>query len=429
MKTAWIHANLLDGTENMVLRPDMTVVAENGKIVSIEKGGAAPADAKVYDLTGKYLLPGMINAHVHLPGSGKPRKKKMDAAKTAKRMMSNALTRRMLVNMCQDAAKMQLLSGVTTLRTVGGVGKIDTVVRDNIVSGRAIGPRVLASNNGVTVQGGHMVGSLAYPASSVEEAVAKVREVAAQKVDLVKLMITGGVLDAQKPGEPGMLRMSAEYVKACCDEAHRLGLKVAAHVESAAGLKVAAANGVDTIEHGAFLDEEDIAHMTERGAGLVATFSPLVPFLYADDALTNGGDLARLNSQVVADGMVQGFKTAMERGLPLGLGTDAGCPLVTHYDMWRELAYAKIFLNISAEKALFLGTLSTARLLGLGEVTGSIEPGKSADMIVANANPMESFRALARLDMVVSQGKVYAHPVVKKYPVVEEALDKALALL
>ena len=429
MKTAWIHASLLDGTENMTLRPDTTVVVEDGKIVEIAQGAPAPRGARVYDLAGKYLLPGLINAHVHLPGNGKPRKKKMDAAKTARLVMSTALTRKILVKMCQDAARMQLMSGVTTLRTVGGVGRADTIVRDRIASGRAVGPRVLASNNAVTVAGGHMAGSVAYAARSAEDAVAKVREVAAQGTDLIKLMITGGVLDAEKPGEPGLLRMPAEYVKACCDEAHRLGMKVAAHVESAAGAKVAAANGVDTLEHGAPLDQEDVANMLARRAGVVATFSPVVPFLYVDDALTNGDALSRLNSQVVADGMVQSAKLAMELGMPLGLGTDTGCPLVTHYDMWRELAYARKFLGISAAKALYLGTLSTARLLGLGEITGSLEVGKAADMIVSAANPLEDFRALSRLEMVVSMGKVYEHPTVKKYPVVEEALDKAMDML
>ena len=124
----------------------------------------------------------------------------------------------------------------------------DTIIRDRISKGEIDGPRILASNMAVSVPGGHMAGSLAYEATSARLASAYVRKISADKPDVIKLMITGGVLDARVKGEPGELKMPAEYVKAACDEAHKIGLPVAAHAESPEGVRVALENGVDTIE-------------------------------------------------------------------------------------------------------------------------------------------------------------------------------------
>ena len=168
--------------------------------------------------------------------------------------------------MCASYVKPELFSGVTTLRSVGGIQDLDAKLRDDINSGKRVGPRILAGNMAVSVPGGHMAGSLAYEATSAAEAAEYVREIAATKPDLIKLMITGGVLDATKKGEPGEMKMPADYVKAACDEAHRLGLPVAAHVESTEGVKVALENGVDTIEHGAKPDEEMIGLFKARSA-------------------------------------------------------------------------------------------------------------------------------------------------------------------
>ena len=170
-----------------------------------------------------------------------------------------------------------LYSGVTTIRSVGGVEDFDSRLRDDIAAGKKKGPRILAGNMAVSVPNGHMAGSLAYIAHSAEEAVEFVRKIAEDGPDLIKLMITGGVYDATVKGEPGVLRMPAEYVKAACDEAHKLGFHVAAHAESPEGIKIALRNGVDTIEHGAKPDDEMMALFKETGSALVATLSPAPP--------------------------------------------------------------------------------------------------------------------------------------------------------
>ena len=143
------------------------------------------------------------------------------------------------------------MSGVTTIRTVGGLGSFDTKLRDEINAGTKMGPRILAANEGISVPGGHMAGSVAVAADSIDTALKHLEQSEKEKVDLIKLMITGGVMDAKEKGVPGELKMSPEMVKVVCDKAHENGYLVAAHVESPQGVRVALENGVDSIEHGA----------------------------------------------------------------------------------------------------------------------------------------------------------------------------------
>jgi len=278
----------------------------------------------------------------------------------------------------------------------------------------------------VSVPGGHMAGSLAHEAHSAEEAAELVRLVAATKPDVIKLMITGGVLDAKKKGEPGELKMPAEYVKAACDAAHELGLKVAAHVESPEGMRVALKNGVDTIEHGAKPDEEIIALFKERGAAHVATLSPALPFALFERSIIGASEEQQFNGQIVFEGIIDCAKACLENDIPVGLGTDTGCPYITHYDMWREIYYFAKYCGVSNAFALYTGTLGNARILGMDAEIGSIAAGKCADMIVTKKNPLEDLSALRDVSMVVARGNIVDISGLKKYEAVERELDKFL---
>ena len=214
---------LLDGTEKMTPQTGRDIYIEGGRIGAVADAAARREGYEVVDLGGQYVLPGLINLHVHLPASGKPKKKASDPKKLVKLITANALTRRIGVKLCEGYAKTELLSGVTTIRTVGGVADFDTIIRDLAAQGKILSPRVVASNMAVSVPGGHMVGSLAYEAKTPEEAAAYVERIAAEKPDLIKLMITGGVLDAEVVGEPGVLRMQPARVKAACDKAPARG--------------------------------------------------------------------------------------------------------------------------------------------------------------------------------------------------------------
>ena len=426
MKYAFTNMHLLSGREDMKPQDGQAVLVDGEKIVDIVAESAIPAGYEKRDLGGRYLMPGLINLHVHIPGNGKPQKKPMDAKKSVKMMTSCGLARKLVEIIYQKYANTALLSGVTTIRTVGGLEDYDSKLRDKIRQGKVQGPRILASNMAVSVPGGHMAGSLAYEATTPEEAAAFVRKIAEDKPDLIKLMITGGVLDAEHKGEPGVLRMQPELVKAACDEAHRLGLQVAAHVESPEGVRVALENGVDTIEHGAKPDEEILRLFKERSAALVATLSPALPFAMFDREVSNCTEIAQFNGKIVFDGIIDCAKACVEQGIPVGLGTDTGCPYVTHYGMWRELVYFSKFCGVSNAFALYTATCRNAEIAGLGDQLGTVEPGKLADLIATEGNPLEDLQALRNVSMVVTGGKIIDHPKVKKMPQVEQELDKFL---
>jgi imidazolonepropionase-like amidohydrolase len=424
MKYAYINGIILDGTENMTPKKGLIILTDGDTIKDIVLKSDRPRGYRTIDLGGRYVMPGLINMHVHLPATGKPKKKQPDSAKLVKLLTSNPLTRSVLQKMCEKSARDELMSGVTTLRTVGGVQNYDTIIRDRINSGAIKGPRILAGNMAVSVPGGHMAGSLAYMANSAEEAADYVRKIAEDKPDLIKLMITGGVLDAKVRGEPGVLKMPPEYVRAACDTAHALGYKVAAHVESPEGVRTALENGVDSIEHGAKPDADIVKLFKDTGAFLVTTLSPALPYALFDRAVSHATEMEQYNGSVVFDGIKDCAKTCLENGVPVGLGTDTGCPYITHYDMWRELVYFHKFCGVTNAFALYSATKLNAKLLGLDGVTGSIAPGKCADLIVTKDNPLDDLKALRNVTMVVARGKPILRPRVRKMPEVELELDK-----
>lgn len=426
MRYALVNGIILDGHIDMKPVSGKAVIINDGMIEAIVNNIDVPKDMKRIQCNGGYICPGLINLHVHLPASGKPKKKQSDVRKLVKLITSNALTNRIGVKMCEGYAKQELLGGVTTIRTVGGVADYDTIIRDKVAAGKIDGPRVLASNMAVSVPDGHMAGSLAYEATSADEAAMYVRKIAEDKPDLIKLMITGGVLDARVKGEPGVLKMQPELVKAACDEAHKLGLKVAAHVESTEGVLVALKNGVDSIEHGAEPTDEIIELFKERGAFHVSTISPALPYALFDRSISHATQEQQFNGNIVFKGIIDCAKACLENDIPVGLGTDVGCPYITHYDMWRELYYFVKYCGVSDSFALYSATSLNAKLAGVDDITGTIEAGKQADIIVTDGNPLEDVKALRNLSMVIAQGKIHKNPKPKKMPEVERELDKFL---
>ena len=427
MKYAIINGKILNGKKDMTAEEGLCVLVDGEKISKILPLREANTEGyKIIDLNGKYLMPGLINMHVHLAGNGKPQKKQRDNEKLVKKIMCSALTRAVAYRMVYGFAKDELMSGVTTIRTVGGLGSFDTRLRDEIAAGKKTGPRILAANEGISVPGGHMAGSVAVAAHSTEEALGHLRECKKEKVDNIKLMITGGVLDAKEKGVPGELKMPPEMVRAVCDEAHRMGYKVAAHVESPEGVRVALENGVDSIEHGAKPDEEIISLFKEKGAFLCTTLSPALPYALFDRSVTNATEVEQYNGNVVFEGIIDCSKAALEAGIPVVLGNDVGCPWITQYDFWRELYYFHKYVGVSNSFAIYTATKRSAELAGIGDLTGSIEKGKFADLIVTAKNPLEDLKVLRNLEMVVAKGKVIEHPTVKKRKNVEAELDKFL---
>ena len=418
---------ILDGTKEMQVQTGKVIFVNGETIERIEKAPAkAPEGYEVIDAAGLYIMPGLINMHVHLAGNGRPQKKQRDNEKLVRLLFSNPLTAAVARKMVEGYAKIELMSGVTTIRTVGGLRDLDGQLRDLIAAGKKDGPRILAANEGISVPGGHMAGSVAIAATSIEEAIELVHKADGQKVDLIKLMITGGVLDAKEKGTPGEMKMDPKMIKAICDEAHRLGYKTAAHVESTEGVIEALKNGVDSIEHGAAPTEEMIRLFKEKHAFLTTTLSPALPYALFPREVSNASEVEQYNGNMVFEGIRDCAKAALENDIPVALGNDVGCPWITQYDFWRELVYFKNFIGVSNAFALYSATLGNAQLAGIGGTTGSIEEGKCADMIMTERNPLEDLTALRNVKTVMARGRLYKNPTVTRNPVVDQQLDQYL---
>ena len=426
MKYAYINGKILDGTRDMQPQSGLAILTDGERISGIVPDADVPAGYETVDLGGKYIMPGLINMHVHLAGNGKPQKKQRDNAKLVKTLMSTALTRAAAYSTVAGFARLELMSGVTTIRTVGGLGSFDTRLRDEIAAGKKTGPRILAANEGISVPGGHMAGSVAVAAADIPQALEQVEKAKSQGVDLIKLMITGGVLDAKAKGVPGELKMPPEMVKAVCLRAHELGYKVAAHVESTEGVRVALENGVDSIEHGAKLDDELIQLFRRSGACLCTTLSPALPYALFDRSITNATEVEQFNGNMVFEGIIACSRAALDNDIPVVLGNDVGCPWITQYDFWRELFYFHKYVGVTNQFALYTATRRSAEAAGLGNITGTIEEGKCADMIVTAGNPLDDLRVLRHVEMVVARGQIFDHPSVKTNTRVSAELDKFL---
>lgn len=426
MKYAFTHGKLLGGTKDMQVQEGLCVLTDGERISAIVPEGTPLDGYTVVDLQSRYLMPGLINMHVHLAGSGKPQKKQRDNEKLVRTILSTALTRKIAYQMVCGFARTELMSGVTTIRTVGGLADFDTRLRDEIAAGRRVGPRILAANEGISVPGGHMAGSVAVAAHSIPEALAQLDAAKAQGVDLIKLMITGGVMDAKEKGVPGEMKMPPEMIKAVCDRAHAAGYRVAAHVESPQGVRAALENGVDSIEHGAKPDAEILRLFKDTGAFLCTTISPALPYALFDRSITHATEVEQYNGTIVFEGIIDCAKAALANDIPVVLGNDVGCPWITQYDFWRELFYFHKYTGVSNAFALYTATSRSAELAGIGSETGTVAPGKCADLIVTAANPLEDLRALRHVGMVMARGQLTGHPRFKRRPEVEAQLDRFL---
>jgi len=427
MKYAFVNGVILDGSKDMQPVTGKAVLTDGDRIVGITSELKDLQGYEIVDLKGAYLLPGLIDLHVHLALSGKPPKadsKPKDYGKLYKLLTGNKAVRAAAKQLVAGYAKTEVMSGVTTIRTVGGVLDFDAQVRDLINAGKMTGPRIIASNTGVSVPGGHFAGSIATAVSSPEEARELVRQIADTKPDLIKLMITGGVMDSDEEGMPGALKMSPEIVKAASDEAHKLGFKVAAHVESTEGVRVALENGVDTIEHGAKLTDEIIKLFKDRKAADICTLSPAIPYAKFTLEESHATDVAKKNGAVVLEGIIECTKTCIENDIPVGLGSDVSCPFVTHYNFWRELYYFNKYIGRSAQETIHRATAGNAAIAGIDKETGTIEAGKCADMIVVREDPLKDLTALKDVSMVMARGRLICRPSHKQMKAIDELLDK-----
>lgn len=427
MKRALIGGFIISGKPGcQAQKADLLI--EDGKIAAI--GNIDRTGAEVIDCTGKYIMPGLINMHAHLFGTGMPSKVLGGGGsqKAVLKFVHTQLGHKVLDAMVASHVLAELDSGVTTLRAVGDFCGSDLRIRDAVRAGQKIGPRMYCSGTAITVPGGHGDGTFAETASDPAELRALVDAHHAAGADFIKICVTGGVMDAKKKGSPGELKMNLEQTRAVCDRAHELGMKVASHTESPDGMRVAIEGGVDTVEHSAGFDEALQKILLERDGGIIMTFSPALPLARLSPEVTKLNELCVYNSEVVLDGMREGVRTAMEAGIHLGMGTDASCPFVTQYNMWREVWYFQRMMHVSPNYAIYTATLSNAEILGIADITGSVESGKYADLLILSANPLEQLEAMREPYAVLKEGKV-RQPRLKKNAFIDQELDQLAAVL
>jgi imidazolonepropionase-like amidohydrolase len=399
-------ARLFDGKGDAVVNNGVVIV-EGGTIKAAGPGLAVPAGARVIDLGDATLLPGLIDAHTHMAGES--------TDNWLQGTMDNL--RRTLPETSIRAtayAQKTLLAGFTTVRDVGAGEWIDVGLRNTIRDGVVPGPRMLVASHALGARGGHCDESgFPYerfgPEPGVEQGIASgpdefrdaVRFQIKYGADLIKVCATGGVLSlADEVDTP---QLAQDEMDAIVEEAHRLRKKVAAHAHGAQGAKVAIRAGVDSIEHGSFLDDEALRMMKEKGTYLVPTL--LAGEYVAGKAAVRQypPEIAEKARQAVAVRSKM-FKNALRMGVKIAFGTDSS--VSPHGLNAQELALM-VDHGMSPAAALRSATANAADLLGLARTTGTLEPGKAADVIAVPGNPLTDIKTMEKIRFVMKGGKVF----------------------
>ena len=399
VKTLVVRAgHLLDVKTGKTLA-NQTIVIQGDKIVSVGANAQVPAGAgvEIIDLPNATVLPGLIDAHTHLT------------------MTTNFGYSRLGISIPREAlygarnARVTLDAGFTTVRNVGASGFTDVALRDAINAGDVPGPRMLVSGPALSITGGHCDNNLLpFEYHAQEEGVAdgveavqhKVREIIKYGADLIKVCATGGVLS--HGDNPQASQYTLEEMKAIVADAHRLGRKVAAHAHGAQGILWASQAGVDSIEHGSYIDDAAIAEMKKNG-------TYLVPTLYLMDWFFDNAERIGTPAELIAKGHEvmpaarKNVARAFAAGVKVGFGTDAA--VYPHGLNAHEFAvYVK--LGMTPLQAIQTATINDADLLGWSDKVGTIEPGKWADIVAVDGDPLADVTTLERVKFVMKGGEV-----------------------
>jgi imidazolonepropionase-like amidohydrolase len=381
---------LLDAQTIVVLGDTIQSIAPTAEV-------QAQAGDTVVDLGGLTVLPGLIDVHTHLTSNPDFDPYRELTSTDAKEAINGVVN-----------AHATLLAGITSVRNVGASGFTDVDLRDAVNAGQVPGPHMLVSGPLLGITGGHcdenllpikyrLVGDGV--ADGIAEVQHKVRQNIKYGADLIKICATGGVLS--KGDDPQASQYTLEEMQAIVADAHRLGRKVAAHAHGAQGILWATEAGVDSIEHGSYINDEAIAEMKKRG-------TYLVPTLYLEDWMLESGHLPPFYHQKMIDVSAvakSNIKHAMQAGVKIAMGTDAA--VYPHGLNAHELDVYVNQLGMAPLAALQTATLNAADLMGWSAKTGSLEAGKWADIIAVEKNPLDDVRVLQDVKFVMKAGVVY----------------------
>jgi len=385
---AYRAARIFDGVSERATEGG-AVVVDDGRVVSVGPAADLPAGVPATDLGDATLLPGLVDAHVHLVWGASAEPHEVVAREPA------ALT----VLRCAANCGLHLGAGVTTVRDVGATDGLSVDISSAVEVGILEGPRVVAAGRAVAMTGGHgwFLGREADGPDAVRRAV---REEIKAGAACVKVMASGGVYGhAEEPGSP---QLTIEEMRAGVEEAHKAGRTVAAHAYSVSAINNALEAGVDSIEHGSFLDRETAERMRDAGVYLVPTMSVYAAMSEKGPGLGAPDYITRKTAEVL-DASREAFRLALDLGVPVAAGTDCGAPGHPHGTLPEELALM-VEAGATPLQALRFGTSEAARLLGLEDEFGSLEPGKRADLLAVAGDPLQDIRALSGVLLVVRDG-------------------------
>ena len=397
---------LFDGTgENTI--PNAVVVVKDGKIAAVGTGVAIPPGARVIDLGDATLLPGFIDAHTHMTDESSPDWNADTVAGLRRTVAEKAL-------IAATYARKTLMAGFTSVRDVGSSDYLDVGLRNAINNGITPGPRMLVAVHALGARGGHcdttgfpymLFGSETGAAQGIAVGPDGFRDAVRFQVkygaDVIKVCATGGVLSlADEVDTP---QLTQPEMDALVDEAHRLRKKTAAHAHGATGAKVAIRAGIDSIEHGSFLDDEALTLMKERG-------TYLVPTLMAGESVSGKAGSRQFPPEIAAKGRAAGdavsqmIAKAIQKGVKIALGTDSA--VTPHGANAREF-FLLVQGGMTPAQALRAGTREGSTLLGLNARIGTIEVGKEADIVAVAGDPLADIRATQNPIFVMKTGTIY----------------------